>query len=78
MAGTVGGGMPKGLGRLERQLLEELEMTNVPLRTTALMKGRSGFEKRRALRRLLAKGLVSEVRPDTWRLNDQARVRKRG
>jgi hypothetical protein len=69
--------MPKGLGRFQRQLLEELEQANSPLRTSALMQGRSGFEKRRALRRLVAEGVVSEVRPDTWRLSDQARVRKR-
>jgi len=70
--------MPKGLGRLQRQLLEELEIAKLPLRTVALIQGRSGFEKRRALRRLVAEGFLSEVRPDTWRLNDQAWVRKRG
>ena len=76
--GTVWGAMPKRLGRFQRQLLEELEIASNPLRTSALMQGRSGFEKRRALRRLVAEGFVSEVRPDTWRLNNQARVRKRG
>jgi hypothetical protein len=69
--------MPKGLGRLQRQLLGELELADVPLRTAALMQGRSGFEKRRALRRLKSEGFVAEVRPDTWRLNDPAGVRKR-
>ena len=76
-AATARGIMPKGLGRLQRQLLEELEIANFPLRTAALMQGRSGFEKRRALRRLVVEGFVSEVRPDTWRLSDQAQVRKR-
>ena len=71
------GVMPRGLGRLQRQLLEELEFLNVPLRTAALLQGHSRFEKRRALRRLITDGFVSEVRPDTWRLNEQARVRKR-
>jgi hypothetical protein len=69
--------MPRGLGRLQRQLLEELESLNVPLRTAALLQGRSRFEKLRALRRLITDGFVSEVRPDTWRLNEQARIRKR-
>ena len=69
--------MPKGLGRLQRQLLEELDIASFPLRTAALMQGRSGFEKRRALRRLVVEGFISEVRSDTWRLSDQAQVRKR-
>ena len=69
--------MPRGLGRLQRQLLEELESSNVPLRTAALLQGRSRFENLRALRRLITDAFVSEVRPDTWRLNEQARVRKR-
>ena len=69
--------MPRGLGRLQRQLLEELESSNVPLRTAALLQGRSRFQKLRALSRPVADEFVSEVRPDTWRLNDQARIRKR-
>jgi hypothetical protein len=43
--------MPKGLGRLQRQLLDELEFSNGPLRTAALPQGRSRFEKLRALRK---------------------------
>jgi len=39
---------------------------NVP---SALIPGRSGFEKRQALRRLAANGIVREVQPDTWALN---------
>jgi hypothetical protein len=70
--------MPKGHGRLQRRLLDELELAEFPLRTAALIQGRSGFEKRRALRRLKAEGFVAEVRPDTWMLNDQARLAKRG
>jgi hypothetical protein len=69
--------MPKGLGRFQRQLLEELNIADLPLRTAALMQGRSAFEKRRALRRLKVEGFVTEVRPDTWRLNVSVTVRKR-
>jgi hypothetical protein len=62
--------MPKGHGRFQRQLLQELYQANRPLPTNALLPGRSGFEKRRALRRLLAEGLVREVRPDIWIVSD--------
>src|SRR5262245_44307582 len=55
--------MPKGYGRFQRQILHQLHRTSYPLPTAALLPGRSGFEKRRALRRLAAKGVVHEVRP---------------
>jgi hypothetical protein len=58
--------MPKGHGRFQRQLLKELHLANRPLATNTLHPGRSGFEKRRALRRLAAEGVAREVRPDTW------------
>lgn len=73
---TVCMAMPKRLGRLQQQLLWQLQVARLPLRTASLIPGRSGFEKRRALRRLVEKGLITEVRPDTWRLSAQARVRK--
>ena len=61
--------MPKGHGRLQRRLLHELHLAGYPLRPSALIPGRSGFEKRQALRRLAANGIVREVQPDTWALN---------
>jgi hypothetical protein len=61
--------MPKGHGRLQRRLLYELRLAGCPLPPSALIPGRSGFEKRQALRRLVADGTVREVQPDTWALN---------
>ena len=63
--------MPKGLGRMQRRLLQELYLANRPQNTAALLPGRSCFEKRRALRKLAAEGLVREIRPDTWTASQQ-------
>ena len=63
------GTMPKGYGRLQRRLLYELHLAGRPVLPSALIPGRSGFEKRQALRRLAADGIVREVQPDRWALN---------
>jgi hypothetical protein len=56
-----------GRGRLQQQLLQALYFApGEAVRTASLIPGRSGFEKRRALRRLAEAGFVQEVRPDTW------------
>jgi hypothetical protein len=68
--------MPKGHGRFQRQLLLELDRAKGPLSTAALLPRRSGYEKRRALRRLAAQGLLSEVRPDIWLLKEPSRERR--
>jgi hypothetical protein len=58
--------MPKGHGRFQQKVLAALHNANRPLELRALIPARSRAEKRRALRRLAAEGLVREVRPDVW------------
>src|SRR5207253_2523747 len=53
--------MRKRYGRFEQQLLRELRLASCPERTVALIPGRSGYEKRRVLRKLAAEVLVRET-----------------
>jgi hypothetical protein len=55
-----------GRGRLQQQLLQALYLTTDAVQVASILPGRSGFEKRRALRRLAEVGFVREVGPDTW------------
>ena len=58
--------MPKGRGRFQQKILAALRTASRPLDLCELIPGRGRSEKRRALRKLAAEGLVREVRPDVW------------
>jgi hypothetical protein len=58
--------VPKGHGKLQRRLLEQLQESTRPLTTIALSQGCGASEVRRAMGKLVLEGLVRQVRPDVW------------
>jgi hypothetical protein len=58
--------MPRGRGKLQRRLLEQLHQSDRPLATVALSQGCGASEVRRAMGKLVLEGLVRRVGPNLW------------